>query len=128
MGQSLVCFVFWVAYAVAQTRRSTAIRTWAFAIPRTRRGLMAAALFLVPSGLLLCLLLTIAAQHGIKPDGMQPWAWLVILVGGLGYVHAQTLATALLVSLAHEAVTTPTLGPSDLPNSQGNNTDEASSS
>jgi hypothetical protein len=88
---------------------------------------MAAGLFLLPSGALLGMLALIASANGLSRDGFALWAWSAIALGGLGYVHAQTLATALLVSLAHEAVTRDRAQPSETQNPTGSTSDEAPS-
>lgn len=125
--QTLSCFLLWVAYAVWQTRRAGTIRVWAFGIPRLKRGLLAAGLFVVPAAALLGLLLGMASARATTPAGLVAWAWATVAVAGLGYVHTQTLATALLVSLAHEAVTRDRAEPSEPLNHLGNTSDEAPS-
>ena len=52
------------------------------------------------------LALTYAVQHhGFSENGMVLYVWVEVAVLGLLFVHGQTLATALLVTSAHEAVT-----------------------
>lgn len=35
-----------------------------------------------------------------SPGQIQVWGWIVITIAGLGFVHAQTLAAAMLISTA----------------------------
>ena len=73
--------------------------------------------------------LNVALLHGgFGNNGMTPVVWLSVCVFGLLFVHGQTLATALLVTTAHEAVTATRLETSRSPSIQENDDHEASSS
>jgi hypothetical protein len=104
-AQALTSFGLWVAYGVFQARRAARVREWARAVSPALRGFWAAGLFLGGAALMLMGLLGIAAGKGISPSGLQAWAWLALSGVGLAFVHAQTLAMALLVVSAQEAVT-----------------------
>lgn len=103
--QGAVLFVLWIAYGVFQSRRSQAIRKRIGSIPPRRRGLVGASLFVVGGMVLIGGLGIVLQQGGFTANGMTPLAWVVVGLLGLGFVHAQTLATAALVSLAQENVT-----------------------
>lgn len=73
--------------------------------------------------------LNLALLHGgFGNNGMTPIVW--VSVGGLGlvFVHGQTLATALLVTTAHESVTAARLETSRTQSTQKNDDHEAPSS
>jgi drug/metabolite transporter (DMT)-like permease len=100
--QGIGCFLIWALYGIARTRRSHRVRNWARTVPIGQRGALAGALFVLPAVGLAALIFTIAQHHWLGSSGLQPFAWVAIVCVGLGYVHCQTLATALLVSIAEE--------------------------
>jgi len=103
--QGGVCFLLWVGYGVYQTRRSDAVRRWAIGVPKTRRALLSAALMLSSTGIVFACLIAALKNGGFGNNGMTLVVWLGVALLGLLFVHAQTLATALLVLAAHQAVT-----------------------
>jgi hypothetical protein len=67
---------------------------------------MLAAGLLLGSILPIFVVLTLSLKYnGFGPQGMTPIVWALTAALGLLFVHGQTLATALLVTSAHEAVT-----------------------
>jgi len=98
--QGLACFVLWVLYGVGRSRRTAKVRAWAATTPRASRGLMAGALFLLPAIALGALMIGLLKGNAVTSHGLEPWAWAAVAFVGIGYVHCQTLATALLVTLA----------------------------
>ena len=100
-----MAFALWIAYGIYQSRRSNAIRMQVMAIPRARRGVLGAALFVVGAMVLLGGLGLVLQRGGFTSGGLTPVAWLVVAILGLLFVHAQTMATALLVSLVQQGVT-----------------------
>jgi hypothetical protein len=103
--QGGIAFAVWIAYGVFQNRRSDAIRAQVDSIPRSRRGLLAAALFVVAAMVLLGGLGLVLQRGGFTPQGMTPLAWGIVTLLGLAFVHAQTMATAMLVTLIQGSVT-----------------------
>ena len=88
-----------------QARRSGEVRVWAQGTARSKRGLLAA-FWMLGSILPVFIILNVALQYnGFGKNGMTPVTWLGVSVFGLLFVHGQTLATALLVTSAHETVT-----------------------
>jgi hypothetical protein len=123
---ALACFLLWIAYGVYQSRRSDLIRQKMSGLSRGGRAGLGAALMiggavaLVGGGVLL-------EQIGaLTKSGITPIGWLLVAIVGLGFVHAQTIAFAMLVSLAYDAVTNPPRSPSDQQHDKGTNHDEAS--
>jgi len=94
---AIVAFVIWIAYGIFQWRRSSALLTKLAEIPSGQRQARAT-LLLVGSGAML-----LAVLYGVSrvaPTEIPIWGWAVILIAGLGFVHAQTQAAALLISTA----------------------------
>ncbi|HTQ10636.1 MAG TPA: hypothetical protein VMI31_11230 [Fimbriimonadaceae bacterium] len=98
-------FLLWIAYGVIQSRRSDAIRRQVGRMSRGSRAVLGASLFLVGAMVLIGGLGIVLQAGGFASAGMTPIAWTVVTVLGLGFVHAQTLGTAMLVSLVQENVT-----------------------
>ena len=126
-AQALLSFGLWVAYGVVQARRASRIRAWARQVSPALRGLWAAGLFLGGAGVMFGSLFSLAARNGITPLGIAGWGWIVLSLAGLVFVHAQTLAMALLVVSAQEAVTQGRAPASENSELQGIPSDEASS-
>lgn len=81
-------------------------------MPRTMRGILGAALFLVGAMVLIGGLAIILHLGGFGEEGMTMGAWLAVTLLGLAFVHAQTMGTAMLVTLIQENVTKPRPGAS----------------
>lgn len=126
-AQALVSFGLWVAYGIVQARRASQIRLWAKQVSPTLRGLWAAGLFLGGAGIMFGALFSLAARKGITNQGIAMWGWAMLSLAGLVFVHAQTLAMALLVVSAQEAVTQGRASASENTELQGISSDEAPS-
>ena len=98
-------FLLWVGYGIFQSQRSESIRAFVGAIPRVRRGVLGASLFLVGAMVLLGGLAITLSLGGFTSSAMTPLGWVTITALGLAFVHAQTMGTAMLVSLVQENVT-----------------------
>ena len=61
---------------------------------------------LVGAGILFGVLVTAHALGGFTADGMTPLPFLAIAIAGLGFVHAQTMAMAMLVTLMFDGIVT----------------------
>ena len=61
---------------------------------------------LVGAGILFGVLVTAHALGGFTTNGMTPLTFLAIAIAGLGFVHAQTMAMAMLVTLMFDGVVT----------------------
>lgn len=109
----ILCFVIWVAYGVIQARRSGILRAKVTAIPRERRALLGAGWMLGGVIAFFLLLLALPFLGQIADGKVQPFGWVLVALGGLAFVHAQTMGMAYLVSMAQEAVTSRSNGTSD---------------
>jgi hypothetical protein len=89
------------------------------------RGLFAAGLFLLGAAVMLGGLLAVSSGKGLSPAGIAFWAWGLLTLVGLVFVHAQTLALALLVISAQEAVTRERAAASETSEPKGILPDEA---
>jgi hypothetical protein len=103
--QGGLSFLIWIGYGVVQNRRSQLIRGQVGRMPKGQRGGLGAALLVVGAMVLLGGLAIVLQQGGFTNTGMTPIAWLAVSILGLAFVHAQTMGTAMLISLIQENVT-----------------------
>jgi multidrug efflux pump subunit AcrB len=103
--QGLISFALWLVYGAIQWRRSKEIHSQMSALQRIRRITGAAVLMLASAVVLLAGLFAVELLGGFTRTAMTPLGWLGVTVIGLAFVHAQTLAAAMLVSLVRPAVT-----------------------
>ncbi len=95
-----VMFAVWIAYGVFQWRRSHILLPGLLKIPRNKRPMRATLWLFGSAAFLLAALYATFLAGGFPKEGITPAAWCVCLVTGLIFVHGQTLAGALLVSVA----------------------------
>lgn len=96
----LAMFVLWLGYGVWQWKRSAGWLTRMQAIPRSKKPLLGMAYLIGGAAFLLAGLYGVFALGGFPKQGIAAWAWPICAVCGLGFVHAQVTAGALLVSMA----------------------------
>ena len=125
-AQGLFCFLLWIGYGVVQSRRTDMIREKVGGMSRGARGGLGAALMVLGAMVLLGGGLLIEQAGGFTKTGMTPLGWLIVAAIGLLFVHAQTMAFSMLLSLVQETVTNVARPPSDHKNLEGTNQDEAS--
>lgn len=95
-----ICLILWVGYGWIMRSSSEKLRRRMASMPRSRK------VFLGSGGLLLGLIflmggmMLLAAAGGADQGGIKPWAWPVILLLGLGFVHTQVIGAAALMTLA----------------------------
>lgn len=104
--QGLICFAIWIAYGFIQSRRSDTIRQRLSSLTRQSRAVSGAVIMLVGAGILFGVLITAHSFGGFTTNGMTPLTFLAIAIAGLGFVHAQTMAMAMLVTLMFDGVVT----------------------
>jgi hypothetical protein len=68
------------------------------------------------SGLLFLAFLACVLGSGLGSQGFSWWAWILMGLGGLAFVHAQTISMAMLTTLADDSVTSRRSPASDLQN------------
>lgn len=127
-AQAILSFVIWVAYGIRFARRGAQVKAWALAKSPSKRGITAGGLFLLGMVALFGAMMAAAAAKAVRPDGIVLWAHLLITLAGLGLVHAQMLAMALLITAPQPTVTPDLASASASLESTGNLTDEATSS
>jgi hypothetical protein len=83
-------------------------------MPRGTRAVSGAVFMLLGAGVLFGTLIGTHSTGGFTSGGMTPLAWIAIALSGLLFVHAQTMAMAMLITLIYDGVVTskPTV-PSD---------------
>jgi hypothetical protein len=104
--QGLICFAIWIAYGFVQSRRSDQIRGKISGQPRSKRAIGGAVIMLLGAGILFGVLVTAHSLGGFTDRGMTIPTFIAIAVAGLGFVHAQTMAMAMLVTLMLDGVVT----------------------
>lgn len=92
----------WILYGVVQTRRSARVLAAVERVPRSRRGCLGALVMLFSAAGLFGGLMGIAAIGGFAGGGMTALGWLLVTLLGLAFVHAQTMAMGMLVTLAQK--------------------------
>ncbi len=95
-----VMFAVWIAYGIFQWRRSHILLPRLLTIPREKRPLRATLWLFGSAVFLLAALYATFLVGGFPKEGMTPAAWVICLITGLIFVHGQTMAGALLVSMA----------------------------
>ncbi len=102
--QGLTSFVCWLAYGAFMAKRLTLLRVAFRQRSRSGRALWAAALLVLSAAVLL---LTFAAtgERGFVGGRMSPTTWGVITAAGFAFVHLQSLAFAMVVSIVQDDVT-----------------------
>lgn len=93
-------FAVWLAYGVWQWRRSSEWLKRSQAVPAPKRPLRATLWLLGGAAGILGVLYAVFLGGGFPDKGIAPWAWPICLVAGVGFVHSQVTAAALLVSAA----------------------------
>lgn len=92
---AIVAFVVWVAYGVWQWKQTPKLFAKLDTIaPQKRKALATLLLF----GSAILLMATIYGIAQASPRVIPAWGWVVILVVGTIFVHAQSLAAAMIIS------------------------------
>lgn len=95
-----ICLLLWVGYGWLMRSSSEKLRQKLMRMPRSQK------VFLGSGGMLLGLvflmggMVLLAALGGADEGGIKPWAWPVILLLGLAFVHMQVIGAAALMTLA----------------------------
>jgi len=100
----LIVFAAWLCYGVFQWRRSGRLLGRVKAMSPARRQGLATLLILGSAVLLLAGLYGIAALAPGRHD-LNVLQWFAVALLGLAFVHAQTMAAAMLISQAQFGVT-----------------------
>lgn len=98
-----ISFLMWIGVGFAMARHSAKLRAHSFATAPTGRAVRCAALLgASPLGIFIPLWIVWNAA-GIKPEGLQLWAWALVTLGGFACVACATLGLAYAVSMAMES-------------------------
>ena len=99
-----ILFALWIAYGLLQWRRGAELLHRMQSVsPKTRR--VVGSLLLFGSAGLLLGALFLMANNSESSTTLNVWQWIAVGLLGLLFVHAQTMAAAMLVSLAQFGVT-----------------------
>lgn len=105
--QAIACFAVWVGYGWWLKGRSGALRARMLRTPRRVRVLYGSVGLIGSAVGLLLGLSVIAAQGGLTPQGLTPWAWIATTLLGLGFVHMQTMGAAAMITLVQDESSRP---------------------
>jgi protein-S-isoprenylcysteine O-methyltransferase Ste14 len=94
---AIAAFIIWIAYGTWQWRRSARLYEKLAEMPTGQRSSRATLLLLGSAVGLMAVFYVISRM---SPGVIPVWGWVVIILAGLGFVHAQTLAAAMLISTA----------------------------
>jgi hypothetical protein len=117
--QAGLSFFAWMLYGVVQWRRAHRLRAWVAGVSRSKRGLYGTLMIFGGAVVLLSGLLLVQAGDGLRDDRFEPWAWAVVTLLGLAFVHAQTMGAMLMIAAGSADVTSdprpasPTKEPED---------------
>lgn len=94
---AILAFAIWMVYGVILWRRSGGLLERLAEIPA---GIRAARATLLLLGSAAFMFLVFFGVWSASPKEIPPWGWAVIIVAGIGFVHAQVIAAAMLISTA----------------------------
>lgn len=105
--QGAACFLVWILYGWALRRRSEALRRRLEGMPRSLRVLKGS-LSLIGSVLVLGAgLAGLAAVGGLADGRLTLWAWPLVALLGLAFIHGQVTGAAALITLVLDRETPP---------------------
>lgn len=119
-----VCFAMWIAYGLSLSRKSAAIRARLESISRSQRIVLGIVLLVGSLAALFAILGVLLVSGSLASTSVPIWLWPIVALIGVGFVHAQTMGTAMLVTLAQPSVTRTNDGTSTV---EGLESDETSS-
>ena len=116
--QSSICFLVWIAYGFAMRRRSAALKARMQGLTARKRVMFGAGGLILGLFVLAVGLLSLDALGGTRDGALTLWAWPIVAVLGLVFIHLQVLGAAALLA---SVVGSETATASDTSNSQENN-------
>jgi hypothetical protein len=99
-----VVFVLWLCYGAVLWRRGSAVIEYLAGVPEKRRKVLGSALLFGSAFLLLGGLFGIS-QMGKPGADLNVLQWIAVALLGLVFVHCQSFAAAMLISLGNMRVT-----------------------
>lgn len=104
-AQGAVCFLAWVGYGIWLRGRSERLRARLGSLPRSSKVMLGSLGILGSAVVLLGGLWGLAALGGVADDRLAIWAWPVVALLGLFFVHMQVLGAAAMILLVQQEVT-----------------------
>ena len=101
--QASISFAVWILYGILLARRASRPEAKLKKLSRHSRAVLGPLLMMGGGAVLLGAIALVATLHGIGGNSLTIWAWLVITAGGLAFIHMQSRAALLMVSLAIES-------------------------
>ena len=103
--QAGVCFLVWVGYGIWMRGRSERLKSFVSGWSRGKRVAFASVGLIGGMALMLGGIAAVSALGGIQSGTLTPWAWLLCMLIGLGFVHLQVLAASAMITLVLEEET-----------------------
>ena len=122
-GQAFASFVAWLIYGALLARRAPETRVRYGALSRKRRAVLGPVLMIVAAGVMLGGVAIVGLFQGIRNHSLVGWAWLVLTLMGIAFVHIQSTSALMMISLSTDNEPSRTAQTSDGRN--GNNADES---
>lgn len=100
--QGAICFIFWIALGWGMRRKNEVIYARMKGLSRRVRVLIGSvgligAMILLTGGLAL-----IGMNGGVQRGQLVPWAWVLVTLLGSGFVVAQVLGAAAMITAVEE--------------------------
>jgi hypothetical protein len=105
--QGAVCFLGWIGYGAWFRSRSGALKERMHGTSRGRRVVLGSLGIIGSAILLLAGMLGLQALGGLREGGLTLWAWPLVFLLGLGFVHMQVMGAAAIITLVQDEETSP---------------------
>ncbi|HRJ26102.1 MAG TPA: hypothetical protein PLO61_01165 [Fimbriimonadaceae bacterium] len=103
--QACVCFLVWIGYGVWMRSRNELLRRRFQGMSRRARTLYGSIGLIGGVIVLMAGLALVATTGGLEKDGLTLWAWPLVALLGLGFVHMQVMGAAALITQVQEEET-----------------------
>lgn len=100
-----IAFALWVCYGVYLRKHSDALRTKIGGYSRGMKVAFGSVGFLVSAAVMLGALVVISRNGGLHNGQLVIWAWLLMVVAGIIFVHLQVMAAASMIMMVLEGET-----------------------
>jgi len=104
-AQGAVCFLAWVGYGIWLRGRSQRLHNRLGSLPRSSKVMLGSLGILGSAVVLFAGLWGLSSVGGVEGDRLALWAWPVVALLGLFFVHMQVLGAAAMILLVQQGVT-----------------------
>lgn len=117
--QAALCFAIWMAFGLVAARGSAAYRRRLRARAARLRGIVGTLWLLASGGVFFVLFWLVGRYDGLGAEGLAPWAWASVALGGAAFLHGQMRGAMGLLSMALDRVTSEGTGASSSADAEG---------